>query len=362
LTTVPAARRVTASVLAVGLLSGGCLTVALLSAGCLGVGVGGPVPGQPPHHRERGFANTNPAYARPGFWTRWSFFASRVWSTTFTPRHASFPVLADKGRDLAAGSPPRVTWVGHSTVLVQLDGVSFLTDPQWSERASPVGFAGPRRVTPPGVAFEALPAIDFVVISHDHYDHLDLPTVRRLAVAHRPRFLVPLGMKAWFAENGIAEVDELDWWGSRQVRGLTVTCVPVQHWSQRSPWDLNRRLWSGWAIAGRDRRFFFAGDTAYYDVFREVGARLGPFDLAAVAIGAYLPRRMMKATHTTPEEALRLVADVRGRRLLAIHWGTFDLADEPLDEPPRRLRAEAQRRGLDPDAIWVFEHGETRVW
>jgi L-ascorbate metabolism protein UlaG (beta-lactamase superfamily) len=352
LTTTKATRGVTTATLAVALL---------LAAGCLGVG--GTVPGQPAHHRERGFANTNPAYERPGFWTRWSFFASRVWSTTFRPRHASFPVLRDGGRELnAGGDAPRVTWVGHSTVLIQLDGVSFLTDPQWSDRASPVGFAGPRRVTPPGVPFEALPPIDFVVVSHDHYDHLDLPTVKRLAAAHRPRFLVPLGMRAWFAENGVAEVDELDWWESRQVRGLTVTCVPVQHWSQRSPWDLNRRLWSGWAVAGRDRRFFFAGDTAYYEVFQEVGTRLGPFDLVAVAIGAYLPQRMMKSSHTTPEEALRLVADVRGRRLLGIHWGTFDLADEPLDEPPRRVRAAAQRLGLDVDAVWVFEHGETRSW
>ena len=130
----------------------------------------------------------------------------------------------DEGALRANRGEPTVTWVGHSTLLVQLEGVNVLTDPQWSERASPVGFAGPRRVTPPGVAFEALPPIHVVVISHDHYDHLDLPTVKRLAAAHRPRFFVPLGMKAWFAENGIDEVDELDWWESRQVRGLTVTC------------------------------------------------------------------------------------------------------------------------------------------
>ena len=313
-------RRIAAIALGIGLAAAGC------------TGVGGPVPGEPAHHRERGFANTNPAYERPGFWTRWAFFASRVWTTTFTPRRATFPVV---GADASAlrGDPgrPLVTWVGHSTVLVQLDGVSFLTDPQWSERASPVGFAGPRRVTPPGVPFDALPPIDFVVISHDHYDHLDLPTVKRLAAVHRPRFLVPLGMKAWFADNGIAEVDELDWWESREVRGVTVTCVPVQHWSQRSPWDVNRRLWSGWAVAGRERRFFFGGDTAYYDVFRDVGARLGPFDLVAVAIGAYLPQRIMKASHTTPEEALRIFTDVRGQH----PTGTAGGSD------PQRVRAGA---------------------
>jgi L-ascorbate metabolism protein UlaG (beta-lactamase superfamily) len=345
--------------------AGGIAALALLAlvgaAGCLGVG--GHPPGMPAHHRERGFANTNPAYVRPDFWTRWTFFASRVWASTVAPRTARFAVAAAGERALPfEDDGPAVTWVGHSTLLVQLDGVTFLTDPQWSERASPVGFAGPRRITPPGVPFEALPPIHFVVISHDHYDHLDLPTVKRLAAAHRPRFLVPLGMKAWFAENGIGEVEELDWWEQRDVRGLRVTAVPVQHWSQRSPWDLNRRLWCGWAVAGRDRRFFFAGDTAHYDVFREIGARLGPFDLAAVAIGAYLPARIMKVSHTTPEEALRIFADVGGRRFVAIHWGTFDLAGEPLDEPPRRLLAAAQRQGLDIGAVWVLQHGETRPW
>jgi L-ascorbate metabolism protein UlaG (beta-lactamase superfamily) len=340
------------------------LTLALLpvTGGCLGVG--GPVPGEPTHHRERGFANINPAYERAGFWTRWAFFTSRVWSTTFSPKTAHFPLAAPDLNALRANpGAPTVTWVGHATLLVQLDGVNVLTDPQWSDRASPVGFAGPRRVTPPGVAFEALPPIHAVVISHDHYDHLDLPTVKRLAAAHRPRFLVPLGMKAWFTENGIDEVDELDWWDSRQVRGVTITALPVQHWSQRSPWDLNRRLWAGWAVAGRDRRFFFAGDTGYYaPTFQEIGARLGPFDLAAVAIGAYLPPQIMKATHTTPEESLRLFADVRGRRFVAIHWGTFDLADEPLDEPPRRLMAQARQLGLDGETVWVLKHGETRRW
>lgn len=337
------------------------LVLLLGVAGCLGAG--GHPPGTPPHHRERGFANTNPAYVRPDFWTRWSFFASRVWATTVTPRTASFPLAARRGGGFSSDrSGPVVTWVGHSTLLIQLDGVNFLTDPQWSDRASPVSFAGPKRITPPGVPFEALPPIHFVVISHDHYDHLDRPTVKRLAETHRPVFLVPLGMKAWFADNGIGGVEELDWWEQRAVRGLTVTCVPVQHWSQRSPWDLNHRLWSGWTVAGRDRRFFFAGDTAHYDVFREIGARLGPFDLAAVAIGAYLPARMMKSSHTTPEEALQIFADVGGRRFVAIHWGTFDLADEPLDEPPRRLLQAAQRRGLDANTVWLFQHGETRPW
>jgi L-ascorbate metabolism protein UlaG (beta-lactamase superfamily) len=272
-------------------------------------------------------------------------------------------VVDNDGRALREGvGGATITWVGHATLLVQVDGVNVLTDPQWSERASPSAFAGPRRVTPPGLRFDDLPPIHVVLISHDHYDHLDVATVKRLADRHRPRFLVPLGLKPWFAELGIADVDELDWWDSRVLRGLTLTCVPAQHFSGRTLFDRNRRLWSGWTVAGRDRRLYFAGDTAYWEGFREIAARLGPFDVAAIPIGAYLPPHIMKASHTSPEEALRALGDVRGRRLVPIHWGTFDLADEPLEEPPARLEAEARRLGLDADRVWLMKHGESRSW
>jgi L-ascorbate metabolism protein UlaG (beta-lactamase superfamily) len=337
------------------------LLAATLVVGC--ASVGGPKPGAPAHHRLRGYANVNPSGHLASAWTRARFFVGRVLAATFSPRTASFPVVVADGRALRENrTGATVTWVGHSTLLVQLDGVNILTDPQWSERASPVSFAGPRRVTPPGLPFEELPPIDVVVISHDHYDHLDRDTVKRLAETHRPRFLVPLGLKAWLADLGITDVDELDWWDASRARGLAFTCVPAQHFSGRTPWDRNRRLWAGWVVAGRDRRLYFAGDTAYYDGLKEIGARLGPFDLAAIPIGAYLPPRIMKPSHTTPEEALAALADVGGRILLPIHWGTFDLAEEPIDEPPRRLAAEAGRLGLGPDRVWLLRHGETRAW
>jgi N-acyl-phosphatidylethanolamine-hydrolysing phospholipase D len=327
-------------------------------------GPGQPKAGAPPHHLERGFRNLNPEYARPDFWTRWRFVIPRLLSSTFAPPRATFPVVTNDGRALREnGSAPTVTWVGHSTLLVQLDGVNLLTDPIWSDRASPVRFAGPRRVAPPALRLEDLPPIDLVLVSHDHYDHLDAPTVRRLWSLHRPRFVAPLGLKAWFAELGIDAVDELDWWDSRTIKGLTVVCAPVQHWSGRSLRDENRRLWASWAVLGRDRRLYFAGDTGYYaPIFQEIGRRLGPFDLGALPIGAYMPRAMMLVSHLTPEEALQVQDDVGARRLVAIHWGTFDLAQEPLAEPPRRLEAERQRRGLDPDRIWILRHGETRPW
>jgi N-acyl-phosphatidylethanolamine-hydrolysing phospholipase D len=322
------------------------------------------VPGAPAHHRASGFANPNPDFASPGFLTVQAFRLRLFWrNLTETP--PDFPRVANDGGALRANrGEPTLTWVGHATLLVQLDGLNILTDPHWSERASPVGFAGPRRINPPGLAFEALPPIHAVVISHDHYDHLDRATVERLAAAHHPLFLVPLGLKAWFAGIGVDErVEELDWWQQRALGGVTFTATPVQHWSARSPWDRNRRLWAGWAIAGAGRRLFFPGDTGYWPpMFREIGARLGPFDVAAVSISAYEPPGMMRFTHTTPEESLAIMRDVRARTFVAVHWATFVMSEEPVDEPPRRLRAEAARLGLPAERVWVPWHGETRGW
>jgi len=300
----------------------------------------------------------------PGFWTVQQFRVARALDAILGQPPLVPPAATNDGAALRANhEAPTLTWVGHSTFLIQLDGVNALTDPQWSERASPVSFAGPRRVAPPGLAFEDLPHIDVVLISHDHYDHLDLPTVRRLASVHRPRFLVPLGLRAWFEAHGVAGAAELDWWQSHRAGALAFTATPAQHWSARTLLDIDRRLWAGWAVAGRARRLFFAGDTGYWPpLFREIRRRLGPFDAAAVAIGAYAPPRMMRMTHTTPEEALAVAADVEAGTLVAMHWGTFVLSDEPFDEPPRRLAAAAHARGLDAARVWVLRHGETRAW
>jgi N-acyl-phosphatidylethanolamine-hydrolysing phospholipase D len=338
------------------------LAAVVIISGC--VGVGGPMPKAPTHHRARGFVNENPAFARPDFWSLQAFRFRRLWAALAGSQPPpSFPRVANDGSALRANrAAPTVTWIGHATLLIQLAGVNVLTDPQFSERASPVGFAGPRRLNPPGVAFEDLPPIHVVVISHDHYDHLDRPTVQRLAATHKPRFLVPLGLKAWFASVGIPDAEELDWWDSVRIGGVTFTATPVQHWSSRTPFDMNRRLWAGWAMAAGARRLFFAGDTGYYDGFRRIGERLGPFDLALVSIAAYEPPAVMAHTHTTPEESLRIFADVRARTFVAMHWGTFDLAEEPIDEPPRRLVAAARAQGLPDARVWVLANGETRPW
>jgi N-acyl-phosphatidylethanolamine-hydrolysing phospholipase D len=213
-----------------------------------------------------------------------------MWESLTAPRAFEAPRVANDGTGLRQIPPPRtITWIGHATLLVQVDGLSVLTDPNWSERAGPTSFIGSRRLTAPGLAFEALPRVDVVTISHDHYDHLDLPTVKRLAATHDPLFVVPLGLKAWFADNGMSHVVELDWWQEHEYRGVRFVCAPAQHFSQRSLWDSNRRLWASWAVLGRERRFYHGGDTGYSASFTEIGRRFGPFDVVALPIGAYLP-------------------------------------------------------------------------
>ena len=253
-----------------------------------------------------------------------------------------------------------VTWVGHATVLVQMPGVTFLTDPIWSDWPSPIPYIGPRRFVPPGIAIEDLPPIDFVVISHNHYDHLDLPTLKLLAARDsETQFLVPLGNEALLRDQGIAQVRAFDWGDSMTINGNTVYCLPTQHWSKRGLTDTNRSLWASWAVIGANKRFYFAGDTGYFKGFQAIGDKLGPFDLATMPIGAYEPTAMMQSSHMNPEEAVQAAIDVQSKKTLAIHFGTFDLSDEPLNEPPQRFKAAAAG---DPgiENAWVVKIGERR--
>jgi L-ascorbate metabolism protein UlaG (beta-lactamase superfamily) len=271
-------------------------------------------------------------------------------------------VTTDVAALRAPSSNPSVTWIGHAGVVLRLAGRNIVVDPIFSERASPVTFAGPRRVVPPPFDVAALPPIDLVLISHNHYDHLDEPTVRALAElpGQRPRFLVPLGLKTWFADLGIDRVDELDWWQSVRDGAATITFVPVQHWSRRTLFDTNRTLWGGWAVAGEGLRVVHLGDTGYSRDFRDIGERLGPFDLALIPIGAYAPRWFMESKHLDVPEAIQVRADLRARRAIGIHWGTFPMADDPPDEPPQVLARERERAGLSPEDFDVMAIGETR--
>ena len=264
-------------------------------------------------------------------------------------------------RENARHSVPTATWIGHATLLVQMGHLSFLTDPIWSSTASPISWLGPRRYSAPGLALEALPPIDFVLISHSHYDHLDLPTLRRLAQRDpTTRFLVPLGNAELLREAGIERVEELDWGQRTRVGAVEASCVPSQHWSQRGLFDERRALWCAWVVRAPERSFYFMGDSGWFPGFADVGLAFGPFDLAAVPIGAYEPSAMMRPHHVNPEEAVNAGVALRARKLVAMHFGTFELSDEPLDEPPRRFRAAAARAGYADDATWVLKIGETR--
>ena len=260
-----------------------------------------------------------------------------------------------------------LTWVGHATFLVQVGGLNVLTDPMWSERASPLRFAGPRRWVPAAVPFEQLPPIDVVLQSHNHYDHLDDWTVRQLAARHPgARWLAPLGLGGFLRARGVRDPLELDWWEHAPAGPVTIGCVPARHFSARSPWDRNRTLWCGWSIAAASRRLLFAGDSGYHPEFTAIGERFGPFHAALLPIGAYEPRWFMGPVHMNPEEAVRAFQDlVRAQAspsaiMVGMHWGTFKLTDEPMDEPPARARLAWRAAGLDSELLWIPAHGETR--
>jgi N-acyl-phosphatidylethanolamine-hydrolysing phospholipase D len=260
-----------------------------------------------------------------------------------------------------------ITWIGHATCLLQLGALNVLTDPMWSHRASPVSWAGPARVAPVAMALESLPPIDIVLISHNHYDHLDRDTVRRLARQHpAATWCVPLGVARLVRRWGAADVRELDWWDTVRVGAANLMCTPARHFSSRGLHDRNATLWAGWTIQAEGCRVFFAGDTAYHPEFSTIARHAGPFDLVMLPVGAYDPRWMMASVHMNPEEAVRGFQDIAAAdgaaipAMVPIHWGTFRLTDEPLDEPPRRLRAAWAAAGLRADRLWVLAHGETQ--
>jgi N-acyl-phosphatidylethanolamine-hydrolysing phospholipase D len=260
------------------------------------------------------------------------------------------------------------TWIGHSTVLVQLGGMNVLTDPMWSRRASPVQWIGPRRLTPPGVPIDQLPPIDLVLLSHDHYDHLDVGSVRALAAAHPDAgWMAPLGLSPLLERLGVRRVTELGWWDDASVGEAHVACVPAQHFSARGLHDRGRTLWCGWVVRAGGRALYFAGDTGRHPEFRAIGECFGPFDLSLLPIGAYAPRWFMRPVHVDPEEAVQAFLELNasapaGHRAVAmgIHWGTFQLADEPVLEPPARARAAWRAAALEEGDLWIPRHGETR--
>ncbi len=255
-----------------------------------------------------------------------------------------------------------ITWIGHSTLLLQVGGLNILTDPIFSERASPFQWTGPKRAAPPGLKLEDLPPIDIVLISHDHYDHLDKTSIKHLFErpgGKKTRFYVPLKLKSWFEDLDIKNVVELDWWDHSLYNGLKVHAVPIHHWSKRNLFSENKSLWAGWEIKSIDFNFFFIGDTGYSPVFKDIATKLGPIDLCAIPIGAYEPRWFMSAQHVSPKESLIIHQELKCKKSIGIHWGTFILTDEPLDEPPRKLKELQLSMGISERTFSVLQHGET---
>ena len=317
------------------------------------------------HHDRGRFSNPwpggrAPAGARDLF--RWWFVERLRHPRPPDADPATFPRASPRFAVPRAGDDQvTITWVGHATFLIQIAGLNVLTDPMWSERASPIPGVGPKRKVAPAVPFEELPPIDVVLQSHDHYDHLDDLTVCRLE-AREPgaRWVVPLGLRAWLRRRGVRDIIERDWWQDVELGPLTLGCTPACHFSGRAPWQRNRTLWCGWSLAGAGRRLFFAGDTGYHPEFAEVARRYGPFDVALLPIGAYEPQWLMQPVHLNPEESVRAARELGARRLIPMHWGTFKLTDEPLDEPPQRALATWCAAGMAAEHFWQLAHGETR--
>ncbi|MFN2398587.1 MAG: MBL fold metallo-hydrolase [Gemmatimonadaceae bacterium] len=326
------------------------------------------------HHRPGGgFRNPWPDGTPQGFlaFLKWNLIDRLLKSLPSDPPLGTFTRVRPSFQNPRAHADDlTITWVGHSTTLLQVGGLNVLTDPIWSYRASPIPFLGPWRWVDAAIEFEFLPPIDLILVSHNHYDHLDDRTVRRLAKRFpEARWVAPLGVSQFLRKRAAVRVDELDWWQQADSPEVSVTCVPAQHFSARGLGDRNRTLWCGWCVRAPKRNIFFAGDTGYHPDFTEIGRKCGPFDAALIPIGAYEPRWFMKAMHMNPEEAVQAFQDIcsgsgssdgRTRVIVPIHWGTFKLTDEPMDEPPKRARAAWLAAGLSQEDFWLLHHGETR--
>ncbi len=322
------------------------------------------LPGRPYHHTADGFRNPPGSPERGGDFGDWAgFFLRRLGGGAPEVTLPDGHVLA--AADVHAGlngqnGADSLTWLGHASFLIRLDGRTVLTDPYLTDYASPVAPFGPKRFAPPALRPEELPPIDVILLSHNHYDHLDLATIAALPGKARVQVVAPLRLGRYFSERGYANVLELDWHQRTVVHGLQITALPAIHFSRRTLFDRNQTLWTGYAIQSRQRRLHFAGDTAYGPVFGEMAAALDRFDLALLPIGAYEPRALMQASHTTPEEAVQIARELRAERIVGMHWGAITLTDEPPFEPPERFRRAAAAGGWRDETAWVLRIGETR--
>ncbi len=343
-------------------LARGLAALPLALGGC--AGDAGVQDGRPYHHTANGFRNPPGSPERGGDFGDWaSFFFRRLGRPApevVLPDDHVLPLAGVHAGMSAQNGADSLTWLGHASFLIRLDGRTILTDPFLTDHASPLAALGPTRFAPPALRPDQLPPIDVILLSHNHYDHLDLATIEALPGKAQSQVVAPLRLAGYFSERGYPNVQELDWHDRTEVHGIQVTALPAIHFSKRTLFDRNQTLWTGYAIQSRRRRLHFAGDTAYGPAFAELAGGLDRFDLALLPIGAYQPRPLMRAVHTTPEEAVQIGRELRAERIVGMHWGAIMLTDEPPFEPPERFRASAAAAGYPSDATWVMRVGETR--
>ena len=312
----------------------------------------------PAHHLADGtYANTSGVAYESSFnkLLKWSWERRSKNLETF-----EFEVEIPNYKEIYENENIVITWIGHESFLYQNKDINVLTDPHFTQRASPLNFAGPKRYMAPGMKIDDLPNIDVVTISHSHYDHLDYKSVKLLSEKFENiLFLVPLGLKKWFESKGIYNVRELDWWDSFTIKETLITFAPVQHWSARGLFDRNETLWGAWHFKNKFHSFIHLGDTGYTDDFRVIREKLGPVDLAAIPIGAYEPRWIMEFSHINPEEAVMTFLDLEASKAIGMAWGTFILTDEPVKEPPRELLKELKKSNISNEDFFILKHGES---
>ena len=317
---------------------------------------------RPKHHTASGYQNY--PYVETAAPKGALFYLRRFWGSVFTPDVPDGHVLSElqSMQLLSKIEGNRVTWLGHASFLISVSEKTILTDPFLTGFASPVNWAGPRRFVDHGIPLGKLPPIDIVLVSHNHYDHLDDETVRNLAHKERIHVVVPLGLKPFFDERGYVRVTELDWWEHVTIGGIEITALPSVHDSARSIGDRNQTLWASWAIESSETKIIFIGDTGYSEaIYKKIGKRFSSFDFAILPIGGYEPRELMWMSHVTPEEAVLIGRDVRAKTLIASHWGTISsLSDEPAWEPPVRFLKAGLRDGFSDEAVWTMKIGGSR--
>ena len=315
----------------------------------------------PDHHTKEGFRNypVIEDNAHLGFAFYWKRFIASF-SSPDVPDHHVLPKEEAIARYDALHDENSVTWIGQSTLIIKINGVVILTDPYFAKLASPV-MVGPERFVEPGIAADELPKVDIILVSHNHYDHLDEAFIEKLPNITETQVVVPLGLGEFFAKRGYHKIHELDWHDSVSLAGMQFTSLPAVHYSGRGGGDKNKTLWCAWAISTPVGQYFFLADSAYSPtLFKEIGDVFSSFDFAMVPIGTYGNRKYGVNNHTTPEEAVQLANEIGAEVVMGIHWGTIDLSDEDPWEPPLRFRSAAEGGGYNPKDVWLLKIGESR--